>query len=107
MPQWSMDDWRYLERQVIADPKGQLWSVALMDVLGQEGDPDMPNHVLELEYASGRYFTVVYSSAGTLQWERGYPSLPDATRAYERLVMAVMDGRVNPAQPVFREDLED
>ena len=26
---------------------------------------------------------------------------------FERLVMTVMDGRVNPAQPVFREDLED
>ena len=107
MPQWTMDDWRYLERQVVGDPTGQLWSVALMDVLGQEGDPDMPNHVLELEYASGRYFTDIYSSTGTLQWERGYPSLPVASQAYERLVMAVMDGRVNPAQPVFREDLED
>lgn len=102
-----MDDWEYLERQVVTDPKGRQWSVALMDVLGQEGDPDRPSHMLELEYASGRYFTIVYSSGGMLQWERGYPSLPDATLAYERLLAAVIDGRVDPAQPVFREDLDD
>ena len=107
MPLWSMDDWQYVDRQVVTDPKGRQWSVALMDVLGQVGDPDRPSHMLELEYASGRYFTVVYSSGGTLQWERGYPSLPEATRAYERLVAAVIDGRVDPAQPVFRQDLED
>ena len=107
MPLWSMDDWQYVDRQVVTDPKGRQWSVALMDVLGQVGDPDRPSHMLELEYASGRYFTVVYSSGGTLQWERGYPSLPEATRAYERLVAAVIDGRVDPAQPVFRQDLDD
>ena len=107
MQPWSMDDWEYLERQVVTDPKGRQWSVALMDVLGQEGDPDRPSHMLELEYASGRYFTIVYSSGGMLQWERGYPSLPDATLAYERLLAAVIDGRVDPAQPVFREDLDD
>ena len=102
-----MDDWQYLERQVVADPKGRQWSVALMDILGQVGDPDRPSQMLELEYSSGRYFTVVYSSGGTLQWERGYPSLPEAIQAYERLVAAVIDGRVDPAQPVFRQDLED
>ena len=107
MALWSMNDWRFLERQVVTDPKGRQWSVALMDVLGQVGDPDRPSDMLELEYASGRYFTLVYSSGGTLQWERGYPSLPEATRAYERLVAAVIDGRVDPAQPVFRQDLED
>ena len=107
MPLWSMDDWQYVDRQVVTDPKGRQWSVALMDVLGQVGDPDRPSDMLELEYASGRYFTLVYSSGGTLQWERGYPSLPEATRAYERLVAAVIDGRVDPAQPVFRQDLED
>jgi hypothetical protein len=42
-----------------------------------------------------------------MQWERGYPSLPQATTAYERLVAAVSDGRIDPAQPVYREDLED
>jgi hypothetical protein len=78
-----------------------------MDVLGQAGDPDRPNAMLELEYASGRYFTLVYSGSGTLQWERGYPSLPAAVSAYERLLAAVIDGRVDPAQPVFRQDLED
>ena len=107
MPLWSLDNWQYLERRVVADPKGREWSVALMDVLGQEGDPDMPNGMLELEYASGRYFALIYSDGGALQWERGYPTLPEAKTAYDRLVAAVTDGRVNPAQPVFREDLED
>ena len=54
-----------------------------------------------------RYFTLIYSGSGTLQWERGYPSLPEAIGAYERLLVAVIDGRVDPAQPVFRQDLED
>jgi hypothetical protein len=107
MPSWSMDDWLYLERQLVTDPKGRRWSVGLMDVLGQAGDPDRPNEMLALEYASGRYFTLIYSGGGTLQWERGYPSLPEATTAYERLLAAVMDGRVDPAQPLFRQDLED
>jgi hypothetical protein len=93
-----MDDWQYLERQVVADPKGRQWSVALMDVLGQVGDPDRPNETLALEYSSG---------SGSLQWERGYPTLGEAMTAYERLVAAVADGRLNPAQPVFRQDLED
>jgi hypothetical protein len=107
MPLWSMDDWRFIERQTVTDPKGRSWSVALMDVLGQAGDPDRPNAMLELEYASGRYFTLVYSASGALQWERGYALLPEATTAYERLAAAVADGRVDPAQPVYREDLED
>jgi hypothetical protein len=107
MPNWSMDDWQYLEREVVTDPKGRRWSVALMDVLGQAGDPDMPSHLAQLEYASGRYFTLIYSGGGSLQWERGYPSLSEAMTAYERLVAAVADGRVDPSQPVFRQDLED
>ena len=102
-----MDDWNFVERQVVADPKGRQWSVALMDVLGQEGDPDRPSVTLELQYASGRYFTLIYSATGAVQWERGYPSLQVATVAYERLLAAVIDGRIDPAQPVFREDLED
>jgi hypothetical protein len=102
-----MDDWQYLQRRVVADPKGRQWSVALMDVLGQVGDPDRPTETLALEYSSGRYFTLIYSGGGTLQWERGHASLPEATTAYERLVAAVIDGRVDPAQPVFRQDLED
>jgi hypothetical protein len=104
---WSMDDWRYLERQTVTDPKGRAWSVALMDVLGQEGDPDMPNEWLELQYAEGRYVTVIYSSTGSLQREQAYASLSDATTAYERLVAAVIDGRVDPLQPLYREDSED
>jgi hypothetical protein len=107
MPAWSLDDWQYLERRVVVDPKGRSWSVALMDVLGQAGDPDRPAAMVELEYASGRYFTLVYSGGGTLQLERGYPSLPEATGAYERLLSAVLDGSVDPAQPAFRQDLED
>jgi hypothetical protein len=102
---WNMNDWRYVERQSITDPKGRKWSVALMDVLGQEGDPDMPGELLELQYASGRYFTLIYSATGAVQWERGYASLPEATRVYERLLKAVFEGSLDPAQPVFREDL--
>jgi hypothetical protein len=102
-----MDDWQYLERQVVADPKGRQWSIALMDVLVQAGDPRMPSKLLELEYSSGRYFTLIYSASGTLQWERGHAQLPEATRTYERLLMEVIDGRLDPSQPVFREDLED
>ena len=77
--------WQYVDRQVVTDPNGRNWSIALMDVLGQVGDPDRPSHMLELEYASGRYFTLIYSAAGTLQWERGYPSLAEATTAYAML----------------------
>jgi len=104
---WSMDDWRYLARQTVTDPKGRTWSVALMDVLGQEGDPDLPNEWLELQHASGRYVAVIYSPSGSLQREQAYSALPDATTAYERLVAEVSDGRLDPAQPVFRRDLDD
>jgi hypothetical protein len=107
MPLWSMDEWQYLEREVVTDPIGRQWTVALMDVLGQQGDPDMPNKLLELQYASGRYFTLIYSGGGQLQRERGYATLPEATEAYEDLVVAVIDGSVNPSQPTFRQDLED
>ena len=107
MPSWSMDDWRYLERQTIADPRGRTWSIALMDVLGQEGDPDMPNEWLELQYAAGRFVALIYSPGGGIQWERGYAQLPDATREYERLLTSVAEGTLDPAQPVFKENLED
>jgi putative sterol carrier protein len=102
-----MDDWKYLERELVTDPNGRQWTVALMDVLGQEGDPEMPNKLLELQYSSGRYFTLVYADGGALQRERGYASLEEATTAYENLLMGVIDGSVNPSQPVFRQDLED
>ncbi len=59
MPLWSMDEWQYLEREVVTDPKGRRWTVALMDVLRQEGDPDMPNKLLEIQYSSGRFFTLI------------------------------------------------
>jgi hypothetical protein len=104
---WSMDDWRFVERQLVTDPKGRQWSVALMDVLGQEGDPDMPNEWLELQYAAGRYVTLIYSGSGAVQREKGYASLFEATDAYQQLVAAVGDGRIDPAQPAFREDLDD
>jgi len=102
-----MDQWQYVEREVVTDPKGAQWTVALMDVLGQEGDPDIPNRLLELQYSSGRYFTLIYSAGGALQRERGYATLPEATRAFEDLRIAVIDGSVDPSQPVFRQDLED
>src|SRR5438876_10177441 len=104
---WSLNDWEYLERQVVTDPKGRQWTIALMDVLGQKGDAEMPSDLLQLQYASGRYFTLIYASGGALQWERGYATLPEASTAYERLVLAVADGRVDPSQPVFRENLND
>jgi len=102
-----MDEWQYVEREVITDPKGRQWTVALMDVLGQAGDPDMPNKMLELQYSSGRYFTLIYSATGALQWERGYSVLSEATSAYENLLVSVIDGSLDPSQPVFRQDLED
>lgn len=107
MPLWSMDEWQYVEREVVTDPKGRQWTVALMDLLGQEGDPDIPNKLLELQYSSGRYFALIYSASGALQWERGYTSLPEATSALEDLRIAVIDGSLDPSQPVFRQDLED
>jgi hypothetical protein len=102
---WSIDDWRYVARTLISDPKGREWSVALMDLLGQDGDPDMPDQLLELQFTSGRYFTLIYSAAGSVQWERGHRSLAEAMDAYERLLFSVRSGRLDPAQPVFREDL--
>ena len=107
MPLWSMDDWQYLEREVVTDSKGRKWTVALMDVLGQQGDPDMPNKILELQYSSGRYFTLIYSETGAVQRESGYPSLEDARNAYAEMLVSLMDGSLDPSQPVFREDLED
>ena len=102
-----MDEWQYVEREVVTDPKGKQWTVALMDVLGQEGDPDIPNQYLELQYSSGRYFTLIYSDSGALQWERGYTSLAEATSAYGNLLVAVINGSLDPSQPVFRQDLDD
>jgi len=102
-----MDEWQYVEREIITDPKGKQWTVALMDVLGQEGDPEMPNKLLEHQYSSGRYFTLIYSASGALQRERGYALLSEATSAYEKLLMAVIDGSLDPSQPMFRQDLED
>jgi hypothetical protein len=106
MTLWSMDSWEYLEHETVSDPKGRKWTVALMDLLGQKGDPSMPNSLQELQYSSGRYFTLVYSDGG-VQRERGYTSLEDARDAYGNLLMGVIDGSVDPAQPVFRQDLED
>jgi hypothetical protein len=102
-----MDEWNYLEREVVTDPKGRRWTVALMDVLGQKGDPDIPNKLLELQYSSGRYFTLIYSPTGAVVFERGYPLLPEGASAYEDLLVAVIDGSLDPSQPVFRQDLED
>lgn len=102
-----MDEWQYVEHEVVTDPKGRKWTVALMDVLGQKGDPDMPDKLLEIQYSSGRYFTLIYSDTGSLQRERGYASLEEATNAYGNLLVGVIDGSLDPSQPVFRQDLED
>jgi hypothetical protein len=107
MASWSMDNWQYVERQVVSDPQDRRWTIALMDVLGQPGDPEMPSKLLELQYASGRYFTLIYSASGAMQWERGHTSLAEATGVYRRLVQSVKDGGMDPSQPFFREDLED
>lgn len=104
---WSMDDWEYVEREIVSDPKGRKWTVALMDVLGQKGDPDRPDALLEMQYASGRYFTLIYADEGGLQWERGYPSLEEAIDAHRNLLVAVMSGTLDPSQPVFKENLEE
>ena len=104
---WSMDNWEYLERQVIRDPKGRDWVVALMDMLGQVGDPEVPSRVLELQYASGRYFTLIYAASGAIQFERGHTALPEAVAEYGRLLADLAAGRLDPAQPVFRQNLED
>src|SRR6202166_2872013 len=103
MASWSMDNWRYLERQGVTDPKGKQWSVALMDILGQEGDPEMPSKLLELQYSSGRFFTLIYSDTGVVVWERGYTSLPEATTVYVLVIVDVRDGGLDPHGPVFRE----
>jgi hypothetical protein len=102
-----MDDWTYLERRLVTDPNGRQWTVALMDVLGQEGDPDMPGHLLEAQYASGRYFTLVYSASGSIQLEHGHRSLDEATTAYEQLLARTIDGSYDPNQPVFKAKIED
>ena len=93
--------------ETITDPKGRQWTVALMDVLGQQGDPDRPDKLLEIQYSSGRYFTLIYADGGALQRERGYASLEEATNAYGNLQVAIIDGSLDPSQPVFRQDLED
>lgn len=102
-----MDDWQYLDREAVLAPNGRRWTVALMDVLGQQGDPEMPSSLLEIQYSSGRYFTLVYSDSGALQRERGYASLEQAKSAYQDLLVSVIDGSTDPSQPVFRQDLED
>ena len=104
---WSMDDWEYVERDVVTDPRGKRWTVALMDILGQKGDPDRPDALLELQYSSGRFYTLIYSASGSLQRERAYPSLEEAENGHKELLVAVIDGSLDPAQPVFRQDLKD
>jgi len=69
---WSLDNWEYLRREIVSDPKGRKWTIALMDVLGQKGDPEMTSDLLQLQYASGRYFTLIYADGGALQREQGY-----------------------------------
>jgi hypothetical protein len=96
-----------VERQLVTDVQGRTWYVGLMDIFGQEGDPDMPNEWLELQAASGRYFTLIYSASGAIQWERGHSSLQEATEMYNQLVTSVSEGRLNPAQPVFRATFDD
>ena len=97
MAAWSMDDWQYIERETVTDSKGNRWTIALMDVLGQAGDPEMPNKLLELQSSSGRYFTLIYSSTGALQREHGYALLSEAAAAYEDLLITVSAGHLDPS----------
>jgi len=107
MPNWHMDQWSYLERRLVADPRGREWIVALMDLLGQEGDPEGPMVDLQAAHAASRYFTVIYTPGGAIQRERAWPTEAAARAAWEDLVAGVLRGEVDPSQPVFREDLED
>ena len=77
-----------------------------MDVLGQEGDPEMPGALLELQFSAGRYFTLIYAEGGGLRWEHGHASRSEAETAYDDLLAGVIEGRIDPAQPAFRQDLE-
>ena len=105
---WSLNDWSYLEREVVQDPQGREWVVALMDILAQEGDADLPAAVQRAEEEQGRYFTLVFTAGGgALQRERGHTSLDEATEEYDRLVRAILQGRLDPSKPTFRTDLED
>jgi hypothetical protein len=104
---WSIDDWKYLARTTVVDPKGRQWTIGVMDLLGQDGDPDMPDQWVEMQFASGRYYTLIYSGTGAVQWERGHQSLAEAMDGYQRLLASVRNGRVDPSQPAFREDLLD
>ena len=107
MPNWHMDQWSYLLRTVVSDPRGRAWTVGVLDLLGQPGEPEGPVATLQAEHASNRYFTVIYSAAGTLQRERAHASLPAARAAFDELVAGVLRGEIDPSQPAFREDLED
>jgi hypothetical protein len=107
MPAWSIDDWKYIERETVSDSKGNRWTIALMDALGQEGEPGVSNQLPELQSSSGRYFTLIYSASGALQREQGYALLSEAATAYEDLLMAVIDGTLDPSQAVLRENSEE
>jgi hypothetical protein len=106
MALWSMDNWEYLERQVVRDPNGREWTVALMDLFRQAGDPEVPSHLLDMQQASGRYFTLIYASSGAIQWERGHRLLEEAAAEYGTLLTDVSSGHLDPAQPAFRENLD-
>lgn len=99
-----MDDWVYLERRVVVDPHGREWSVAVMDLLGQEGDVEMPGN-LQAHYPT-RYYTLVYAGGG-VQYERGHAHLAEARQEFEELAQRIASGHLNPAQPTFRADLND
>ena len=107
MSLWTMDDWNYLERRTVFDPQGHTWSVTLMDLLGQEDDPENPSIYAEAAFAAGRFYTIIYAGDGGIRYERGYRTLEEAREQYRHLLARVADGSMNPSQPVFRADLED
>jgi hypothetical protein len=52
-----------------------------------------------MQYASGRYFTLIYTPSGVIQWERGHTTLVEASERYGRLLADLAEGRLDPAQP--------
>jgi hypothetical protein len=102
-----MDDWKYIEREAVTDSNGNRWTIGLIDALGQGGELEVSNQLPELQSSSGRYFTLIYSAAGSLQREQGYALLSEAASAYEDLLMAVIDGTLDPSQAVLKENSEE
>jgi len=49
MPSWTMDNWQFVERETVTDPKGHRWTVAL-DFFRQRGEISRHRPSLCLRY---------------------------------------------------------